>query len=196
VERGAVLVDGVDVRAWELVSLRRRVGLVLQDVVVFSGTVAENLALGDTGVERRVLEAAARAAHVEAFVRSLPAGYDEVIRERGANLSHGQRQLLAVARALVYNPPVLVLDEATSSVDPETEVLLQDALDQVLEGRTSVVIAHRLSTVERAARVLVLHRGRLHEDGSHETLLRQGGLYATLHALALGQDALAPRASL
>jgi len=196
VERGAVLVDGVDVRAWELVSLRRRVGLVLQDVVVFSGTVAENLALGDTGVERWVLEAAARAAHVEAFVRSLPAGYDEVIRERGANLSHGQRQLLAVARALVYNPPVLVLDEATSSVDPETEVLLQDALDQLLEGRTSVVIAHRLSTVERAARVLVLHRGRLHEDGSHETLLRQGGLYATLHALALGRDALAPRASL
>jgi ATP-binding cassette subfamily B multidrug efflux pump len=183
VQRGAVLVDGVDVRQWDLEALRRHVGLVLQDVVVFSGTVEDNITLGRAGVTPAVVEAAAGRAHIDGFVRSLPAQYAEPIRERGANLSHGQRQLLAVARALVYNPPVLVLDEATSSVDPETELLLQDALDRLLAGRTSVVIAHRFSTIQRADRVLVLQRGRLREDGSHDRLLRQGGLYATLYQL-------------
>jgi ATP-binding cassette subfamily B protein len=191
VQRGAVLVEGVDVRAWDLGALRRHVGLVLQDVVVFTGTVAENIALGDPEVKRVEVEAAARRAHLDGFVRSLPAEYDEEIRERGANLSHGQRQLLAVARALVYNPPVLVLDEATSSVDPETELRLQDALDRLLSGRTSVTIAHRFSTIQRADRVLVLHRGRLREDGPHAELIRRGGLYATLHALQFGGEAAA-----
>jgi ATP-binding cassette, subfamily B, multidrug efflux pump len=190
VDRGAVLVDGVDVRQWDLAALRRRVGLVLQDVVVFAGTVAENLAIGRPDAGRAALEAAARLAHVDSFVRGLPQGYDEEIRERGANLSHGQRQLLAVGRALIYNPCVLVLDEATSSVDPETELLLQDALDRLLARRTSVIIAHRLSTIQRANRVVVLHRGRCHEDGTHEALLRRRGLYATLHALAFGRDGL------
>jgi ATP-binding cassette subfamily B protein len=194
VTRGAVLVDGVDVREWDLVALRRHVGLVLQDVVVFSGTVADNLMLGRGDVSRRELETAARLARVDRFVSGLPRGYDEPIRERGANLSHGQRQLLAVARALIYNPPVLVLDEATSSVDPETELVLQDALSELLRGRTAMVIAHRLSTVERADRVLALSRGRLAEAGTHEALLRQGGLYATLHALAAGGSLAAPRA--
>jgi ATP-binding cassette subfamily B protein len=183
VQRGAVLVAGVDVREWDVEALRRHVGLVLQDVVVFSGTVEDNITLGRAGVTPAVVEAAAGRAHIDGFVRSLPAQYAEPIRERGANLSHGQRQLLAVARALVYNPPVLVLDEATSSVDPETERLLQDALDRLLAGRTSVIIAHRFSTIQRADRVLVLQRGRLREDGPHDRLLRQGGLYATLYQL-------------
>ncbi|MBI4013023.1 MAG: ABC transporter ATP-binding protein [Candidatus Rokubacteria bacterium] len=195
VERGAVLVDGVDVREWDLAALRRHVGLVLQDVVVFSGTVEENIALGRPAVTRAAVEDAARRAHVDAFVRALPAGYAEPILERGANLSHGQRQLLAVARALVYNPPVLVLDEATSSVDPETERLLQDALDRLFAGRTSVIIAHRLSTIQRADRILVLQGGRVRQDGAHERLLREGGLYATLYELSFGPLAgLAPSA--
>ncbi len=187
VQEGAILVEGVDVRQWDLPALRRHVGLVLQDVVVFAGSVTENLALGQAGVSPARLEEAARLAHADGFIRSLPGGYDAEVRERGANLSHGQRQLLAIARALVYNPPVLVLDEATSSVDPETETLLQDALDRLLTGRTSVTIAHRLSTIQRADRVLVLHHGRLHEDGPHDVLLRQGGLYATLHELSFGR---------
>jgi ATP-binding cassette subfamily B protein len=186
VQQGAVLVDGVDVRGWDLEALRRHVGLVLQDVVVFSGTVEENIRLGDGGVARADVEAAARGANVDAFVRSLPRQYAEEIRERGANLSYGQRQLLAVARALVYDPPVLVLDEATSSVDPETERLVQSALDRLFRGRTSVVIAHRLSTIQRADRVLVLHRGRLVEAGTHAELLRRGGAYAVLHELSFG----------
>ncbi len=191
VERGALLVEGVDVREWDLTALRRHVGLVLQDVVVFAGTVAENLALGSSAVNRAVIEETARQAHVDAFVRGLPGAYGAEIRERGANLSHGQRQLMAVARALVYNPGVLVLDEATSSVDPETERLLQDALDRLLLGRTSVIIAHRLSTIQRADRILVLHRGRLCEAGSHEALLRQGGVYATLCELQFGPEVAA-----
>jgi ATP-binding cassette, subfamily B, multidrug efflux pump len=188
VQRGAVLVDGVDVRDWDLTALRRHVGLVLQDVVVFTGTVDENIRLGDPEVKPAEVEAAARRAHVDGFVRALPARYEEELRERGANLSHGQRQLLAVARALVYNPPVLVLDEATSSVDPDTELLLQDALDRLLAGRTSVIIAHRFSTIQRADRVLVLHRGRLREEGTHAELMRLGGVYAKLYELSFGRE--------
>jgi ATP-binding cassette subfamily B protein len=188
VQRGAVLVEGIDVREWDLAELRRHVGLVLQDVVIFSGTVEENITLWRPDVTRADVEAAAGRAHVDRFVRALPAGYAEPVRERGANFSYGQRQLLAVARALVYNPPVLVLDEATSSVDPETEFLLQDALDQLLRHRTSVIIAHRFSTIQRADRIVVLHRGRVVEDGAHDRLLREGGLYATLYEHQFGSD--------
>jgi ATP-binding cassette subfamily B protein len=188
VQRGAVLVEGIDVREWDPAALRRHVGLVLQDVVVFSGTVEENITLWQPDVTRADVEAAAHRAHVDRFVRALPAGYAEPVRERGANLSYGQRQLLAVARALVYNPPVLVLDEATSSVDPETEFLLQDALDQLLRRRTSVIIAHRFSTIQRADRIVVFHRGRVVQDGSHDRLLREGGLYATLYEHQFGAD--------
>ena len=188
VSRGAVLVEGVDVREWDLAALRRHVGLVLQDVLLFSGTVAENLAAGRPDATRETIVAAGERAHADRFVKELPGAYEAPIQERGANLSQGQRQLLSLARALVYNPAVLVLDEATSSVDPETEGLLQDAVDQLLTGRTSVVIAHRFSTIQRADRVLVLRHGELAEAGTHAELLRQGGLYAALHELQFGTD--------
>ena len=188
VQRGSVLVEGVDVREWDLVALRRHVGLVLQDVVLFAGSVAENLALGQD-VPRSAVEEVARHVHADPFIRALTGGYDAPLLERGANLSQGQRQLLSVARALLYNPPVLVLDEATSSVDPETEHLLQDAVDQLLTGRTSLVIAHRFSTIQRADRVVVLRHGQLVDEGPHAELLRRDGLYRTLWELQFGPDA-------
>jgi ABC-type multidrug transport system fused ATPase/permease subunit len=159
--------------------------------VLFRGTVAANLALdGDGAAARARVEASLASARLGALVAALPRGLDEPLTERGENLSHGQRQLLAIARALVYNPAILVLDEATSSVDPESEWLVREALDRLLAGRTSVTIAHRLSTVQHADRILVLHRGRVHEEGSHAALLRRGGLYARLWELqAAGGDA-------
>jgi ATP-binding cassette subfamily B protein len=187
-QRGAVLVEGVDVREWDLVALRQHVGLVLQDVVLFAGSVTENLALGRPA-SRAAVEDVARRVHADAFIRTLAGGYDAPLLERGANLSQGQRQLLSVARALLYNPPVLVLDEATSNVDPETERLLQDAVNQLLAGRTSVVIAHRFSTIQRADRVLVFQHGQLVDDGPHAELLRRAGLYRTLWELQLGPEA-------
>ena len=188
VQRGAVLVEGVDVRAWDLVALRRHVGLVLQDVVLFAGTVAGNLAL-DRDLPPPMIEDVARRVHADSFIRRLAGAYEAALLERGANLSHGQRQLLSVARALLYNPPVLVLDEATSSVDPETEHLLQDAVNELLAGRTSVVIAHRFSTIQRADRVVVLQHGQLVDEGPHAVLLRRDGLYRTLWELQYGPDA-------
>ena len=182
VQQGAIRVDGVDVRDWDPRVLRRRIAVVLQDVFLFQGTVEQNLTLGDPGIDRAQVERAARHVNAERFVRAL-GGYDAALRERGSNLSTGQRQLLAFARALAHAPSVLVLDEATSSVDPETESLIQDALAKLLEGRTAVVIAHRLSTIEHADRILVMHKGELRERGTHAELLARGGLYATLYAL-------------
>ena len=186
VRQGRVLVDGVDVREWDLAELRRHVGIIFQDSVLFAGTIEQNLRLGADGAVSpadlwRALESS-RAG----FVTELPRGLGELLGERGANISHGQRQLLAIARALVYNPAVLVLDEATSSVDPESEALIRQAMTGLLAGRTSITIAHRLSTVHAADRILVLHRGRVHEDGTHTELLRRGGLYARLYELQTG----------
>jgi len=184
VTRGRVLVDGVDVRDWDLERLRRRVGTVFQDTVLFTGTVADNVTLG-APVEPDALGHALEAARARDFVDALPRRRDEPLGERGANLSHGQRQLLAIARALVYNPAILVLDEATSSVDPESEWRIREAMQRLLTGRTSITIAHRLSTVQHADRILVLHRGRVHEEGTHAALVRGGGLYARLWELGL-----------
>ena len=187
VTRGRVLVDGVDVREWELASLRRHVGLVPQEVFLFSGTVEDNLRLaGDGAVDRPAIERALAAANAERLVAALPRGLAEELRERGVNLSQGQRQLLAIARAIIYNPRVLALDEATSGIDPESEEMVRAGLARLLEGRTSVVIAHRLSTIQRADRILVLHHGKIREAGRHAELLALGGLYARLYELQFG----------
>jgi ATP-binding cassette, subfamily B, multidrug efflux pump len=186
VTRGRILVEGRDVREWDLARLRRHVGTVFQDTVLFAGSVADNLRVDGNG-DAAMTRAALDAAHAATFVASLPGGLDEPLGERGSKISHGQRQLLAIARALVYNPPVLVLDEATSSVDPESEWMIREGMKRLLAGRTSVTIAHRLSTIQHADRIIVLHRGRVHEEGTHVELLRRHGLYARLWEL--GQSA-------
>jgi len=186
VRQGRVLVNGIDVREWDLASLRRHVGIIFQDSVLFAGSIEDNLRLGADGAVSPADLARAIETSRAGFVTELPRGLGEMLGERGANVSHGQRQLLAIARALVYNPGVLVLDEATSSVDPESEALIRQAMTGLLAGRTSITIAHRLSTVHAADRILVLHRGRVHEDGTHSELLRRGGLYARLYELQTG----------
>jgi len=194
VQRGRVLVDGVDVREWDLAALRRHIGVVLQDIFLFSGTIASNLTLDRPDVPLAVAVEAARTVNADRFIDRLPHGYDEQVRERGNNLSVGQRQLLAFARALAYRPTVLVLDEATSSVDAETEWLIQDALEKLLRERTAVVIAHRLSTIERADRILVMHGGEIRESGTHAQLLQRGGLYYRLYQLQYVRRAPRPMA--
>ncbi|TMQ14255.1 MAG: ABC transporter ATP-binding protein [Candidatus Rokuibacteriota bacterium] len=186
VQRGRVLVDGVDVREWDLQRLRRHIGVIFQDPVLFTGTVEANLAVDVNGARSVAVEHALQTANAAALIARLPHGLGTPLVERAANLSHGERQLLAIARALVYNPAILVLDEATSSVDPESERMIREAMARLMAGRTTITIAHRLSTIQNAERILVLHRGRIHEDGTHAELLRRGGLYARLHELGAG----------
>jgi ATP-binding cassette, subfamily B, multidrug efflux pump len=183
VQRGAVFVDGVDVRDYRLRALRRHVGLVLQDVFLFSGSVEQNVTLGDAAVTPERVRQAAAEIGADRFIERLPEAYAQDVKERGATLSHGQRQMLSFVRALVYDPAVLVLDEATSSVDTETEEAIQAALVRLMEGRTSVVIAHRLSTIQHADQILVMHRGEVRERGTHAALLAHGGLYRRLYDL-------------
>jgi ATP-binding cassette, subfamily B, multidrug efflux pump len=183
VTAGRILVDGVDVREWELRTLRRTIGLVLQDVFLFAEDIVENVRLSRGDLDEADILDSLRRAQALRFVERLPDGVHHEIHERGANLSAGQRQLLSFARALAYNPRILVMDEATSSVDSETERLIQLALDELLADRTSLVIAHRLSTIERADRILVLSNGVLRESGTHEELLRRPGLYRRLFEL-------------
>ena len=181
---GRILVDGIDVREYDPRDLRRRVGIVLQDNFLFVGSVESNISLGDPAVSAEQVRRAARTVRAERFIERLPAGYAEPVRERGSNFSVGQKQLLSFARAIAFDPAVLVLDEATASVDAETEHDIREALVRLLAGRTSIVIAHRLATVRDADRVLVLHHGRLLEQGTHEELLRlPDGIYRTLYSL-------------
>ncbi len=181
-QRGRVCLDGIDVRDWELPALRSSMALVLQDVHLFSGTIASNIRLGSAIPIERV-RAAAEAVHAHRFIEALPRGYDTEVRERGASLSVGQKQLLSFARALAHDPRVLILDEATSSVDTATEQLIQDAQRVLLAGRTAIVIAHRLSTVQHVDEILVLHKGRIRERGTHQELLARRGIYWTLYQL-------------
>ncbi|WP_261664268.1 ABC transporter ATP-binding protein [Deinococcus sp. Marseille-Q6407] len=193
VQRGAVKVDGHDVRELRQHDLRRHVGVVLQDVFLFAGTIASNLSLGNPAVTQAQIEEACRYVGVHDYIMSLPGGYQTEVRERGAGLSTGQKQLLAFARALLQNPDIiLVLDEATANVDTETELRIQAALERVMQGRTSIIIAHRLSTIEGCDRIVVMRRGRIVEQGSHQELLAQGGYYSRLQQLQYaGQSRLA-----
>jgi ABC-type multidrug transport system fused ATPase/permease subunit len=183
VQRGRVLVDGVDVREWNLQDLRRHFGMVLQDVHLFSGTIASNIRLGDREITDQEVAEAAAAVHLDGFVAGLPRGLDEEVKERGSSLSAGQKQLVSFARALVHDPEILILDEATSNVDTHTEILIREALERLLSNRTSLVIAHRLSTIQKADRIVVMHKGRVREVGSHQELLARRGIYYRLYQL-------------
>ena len=183
VKRGEIRIDGVDIREMDLDQLRHSIAIVLQDVFLFSGTVEDNIRLWQRPIPRRKVEEASRWVHANRFIERLPGGYGELIAERGASLSVGQRQLLAFARALAHDPRILVLDEATSSVDTETELLIQDALQKLMRGRTSLVIAHRLSTIQSCDRIIVLHKGEVQEEGSHQDLLKARGIYYKLYQL-------------
>jgi ATP-binding cassette subfamily B protein len=186
VSGGAVKIDDIDVRSVTQASLRRQIGIVLQDNILFSGTVAENIAFGSAHATQADIEEAAQLANVHDFITSLPQGYTTQLGERGAPLSQGQRQLISIARAVLINPRILILDEATSSIDTRTEALVQTAIARLLQGRTSFVIAHRLSTVTQADQVLVIQQGQIVEQGTHAELINQQGVYANLYALQLG----------
>lgn len=186
---GAVKIDGIDVRATTQESLRRQIGFVLQENILFSGTVAENIAFGHPTASQSDIEAAAQVANVHEFITKLPQGYSTVLGERGASLSQGQRQLISIARAVLIDPRILILDEATSSIDTQTEALVQDAIAKLLKNRTSFVIAHRLSTITQASQVLVIQQGQIVEKGTHGQLIKEAGIYANLYALQVDDGA-------
>jgi subfamily B ATP-binding cassette protein MsbA len=181
--QGSVRLDGVDVREYRLPSLRRQISLVSQDVVLFNDTIRNNIAFGTANASREAVEEAARAAHVLGFVNELPEGLDTFVGDRGSLLSGGQRQRIAIARALLKNAPVLILDEAMSALDTHSERIVQGALTDLMKNRTTLVIAHRLSTVEQADRIVVMDEGAIVESGTHAELLASGGAYAKLHRL-------------
>ncbi len=183
VQKGAVKIDGVDVKEMDLAELRRRYGVVLQDPFLFTGTVEGNIRLGTERITDADIEKAAEDVNLADFIRALPQGFKEEVRERGSTLSTGQKQLISFARALAHDPKILILDEATSSVDTETEMRVRDALSRMVEGRTSVVIAHRLSTIQRADKIIVMHKGQVREVGTHQQLLAQHGIYYKLYQL-------------
>jgi len=182
-QKGSILVDGTDIRRMRQKDLRRHIALVLQDVFLFSGDIRSNISLGNDAIPDDRIRAAARVVGAHRFIEALPGGYDAVVKERGATLSVGQKQLISFARALALSPRILILDEATSSVDTETELLIQKAILKLLHGRTSIVIAHRLSTIQRADKIIVMHKGEIREMGSHQELLEMKGIYHKLYRL-------------
>jgi ATP-binding cassette subfamily B protein len=188
IQRGQILLDGIDIREMDLDELRANFSIVLQDVFLFSGDIAGNIRLGSTSITDEQVIAAAREVHADPFIRRLPDAYRTELRERGAGLSVGQKQLISFARALAFDPRVLILDEATSSIDTETEILIRDAVERLMQGRTSLVIAHRLSTIQSVDKIIVMHKGEIREVGSHQVLLAQRGLYWRLYQLQFYQD--------
>jgi ATP-binding cassette subfamily B multidrug efflux pump len=183
INKGSILVDGVDIRSYDLGYLRAKVATVLQDVFLFSDTIANNISLYHPNITKEQMLQAAEQVGAKAFIDKLPGGFDYQVMERGATLSTGQAQLLSFIRAMVYNPAILVLDEATSSVDTATETLIQDAVLKLMKGRTCVVIAHRLSTIQHADKIIVLDAGEIKESGTHQELLKLNGYYKTLYQL-------------
>jgi len=188
IQKGSILLDGVDIREWDLHDLRSNFAVVLQDVFLFSGSIGDNIRLGDRTIDDERVKWAAKEVHADEFIEKLPLRYDNLVKERGAGLSVGQKQLVSFARALAFDPKILILDEATSSIDTETEQLIQKAVDRVMEGRTSMVVAHRLSTVQQCDRILVFHHGELRESGTHNELLGERGLYWRLFQLQYSED--------
>jgi ATP-binding cassette subfamily B protein len=188
VQKGRILLDGVDVRDWDLQALHENFAVVLQDVFLFSGTIESNIRLGRTEIKDERVQWAAQEVHAERFIKRLHDGYETEVKERGAGLSVGQKQLISFARALAFDPALLILDEATSSIDTETEQLIQQAIERVMRHRTSLVVAHRLSTIQRADRIIVLHHGEIREQGSHQELLALRGLYWRLYKLQYATD--------
>jgi ATP-binding cassette subfamily B protein len=180
-ESGEILIDGKDLKEYDIYSLRSKIGIVLQDVFLFSGTIADNITLRNAAIPRSKVEEVAEMLGMHEFIMRLPGGYDFDIMERGNTLSQGQRQLISFARALLYDPAILVLDEATSSVDSESEQLIQHAIDTLIKGRTSIVIAHRLSTIRKADEILVMDKGVVSERGNHAALIAAKGAYYELY---------------
>ena len=188
IQKGEILVDGIDVRNVRQKDLRKHVGAVLQDPFIFSGTIASNIRLHEEHISDEQIRKAAEYVNAAHFIEQLPDKYNQEVRERGAGLSVGQKQLLAFARAIAFNPEILlILDEATSSVDTETEVLIEDALNKLMLNRTSIIIAHRLSTIRNVDRIIVMHKGRIVEQGTHEQLLGQQGVYRRLYDFQYAQ---------
>ncbi len=183
IQKGSITLDGIDIRDLNKSELRKYIAMVLQDVFLFSGTIKSNISLGNQDITDEQIIEAAKFVGADKFISQLPNGYDEVVKEKGATLSVGQKQLISFARALAYNPQILILDEATSSVDTETEILIQNAIEKLLVGRTSIVIAHRLSTIQNADKILVMHKGELKEAGTHQELLAHKGIYYKLYQL-------------
>ena len=190
INKGSIKVDGTDIRDFELNTLRKHIGVVLQDVFLFSDSIYYNITLGNPNISREEVMQAAKLVGAKKFIEKLPGGLDYNVKERGATLSVGQRQLISFVRAMVYNPEIIILDEATSSVDTETEEMIQKAIEKMMKGRTSIVIAHRLSTIQKAHKIIVLHQGEIKEVGTHETLLEKGGYYAQLHQMQLKSMAI------
>ena len=190
VGEGAILVDGTDIREMDLTHLRSQIGLVMQDTFLFSGDIRENIRMGNMKISDEKVREVARGVNAEKFIQRLPEGYRTKVGEGGEELSAGERQLLAFARALSINPRVLILDEATSHVDPETERLIQEGLSRLLKGRTAIVIAHRLSTIQHADRIVVLHKGKVREIGSHAELMALKGIYFRFYQMQFGKPSL------
>jgi len=190
INKGAITIDGTNIQDFELSALRKHIGVVLQDVFLFSSSIYQNITLGNPNITKEQVLAAAELVGASKFIEKLPGGLDYNVMERGATLSVGQRQLISFVRAMVYNPEILILDEATSSVDSETEELIQESIEKMMQGRTSIVIAHRLSTIQKADQILVLNKGEIVETGTHQSLLEKGGYYTQLHQMQLKMTAI------
>ncbi len=190
INKGAITIDGTNIQDFELSALRKHIGVVLQDVFLFSSSIHQNITLGNPNITKEQVLAAAELVGASKFIEKLPGGLDYNVMERGATLSVGQRQLISFVRAMVYNPEILILDEATSSVDSETEELIQESIEKMMQGRTSIVIAHRLSTIQKADQILVLNKGEIVETGTHQSLLEKGGYYTQLHQMQLKMTAI------